>query len=199
MAEHLIATPTITDKAWAEGEPRLPREDRDVLDGRLVIGELVVGEPVAAALAGEATLTQLHTRVREAAEPLYHDGHRSAAVFEAYKAIEQRVRELTGRHESARPLMAKVFDQDTPVLSLNDGAIVSDRDEQEGFKLLFMGAMQGVRNPRAHVLFDQLLAEGRALDYLGFASLLMRRLDDAEERLAQAKGGVAAAPPTGTE
>jgi uncharacterized protein (TIGR02391 family) len=149
-------------------------------------------------LAGEAALAQLHARVREAAEPLYHDGHRSAAVFEAYKAIEQRVRELTGRHESARPLMAKVFDQDTPVLSLNEGASVSDRDEQEGFKLLFMGAMQGIRNPKAHVLFDQ-LAEGRALDYLAFASLLMRRIDDAEERLGKAKGGVAPGAPTGTE
>ncbi len=52
----------------------------------------------------------------------------------------------------------------------------------EGFKLLFMGAMQGVLNPKAHDLFDQ-LAEDRALDYLAFASLLMRRLDDAEERL----------------
>ena len=44
--------------------------------------------------------------------------------------------------------------------------------------------MQGVRNPKAHDLFDQ-LAEERALDYLAFASLLMRRLDDAEERLKQ--------------
>ncbi len=29
MAEHLLATPTITDKAWAEGESRLPGEDRE--------------------------------------------------------------------------------------------------------------------------------------------------------------------------
>ena len=78
--------------------------------------------------------------------------------------------------------MAKAFDQDKPLLALNDGLSTSDRDEQEGFKLLFMGAMQGVRNPKAHDLFDQ-LAEEPALDYLAFASLLMRRLDDAEERL----------------
>lgn len=155
-----------------------------------MIGERVVAEPVAAALAGEAALAQLHPLVRAAAEPLHRDGHRSAGVFEAYKAIEQRVRELTGRSESARALMAKVFDQDAPLLSLNDGASISDRDEQEGFKLLFMGAMQGVRNPKAHDLFDQ-LAEERALDYLAFASLLMRRLDDAEAhpRTQSAGGG----------
>lgn len=91
------------------------------------------------------------------------------------------MRELTGGTEPARALMARAFDQDTPLLPLNDAASVSDRDEQEGFKLLFMGAMQGIRNPKAHDLFDE-LAEERALDYLAFASLLMRRLDDAEER-----------------
>jgi uncharacterized protein (TIGR02391 family) len=163
----------------------LARQGWHLRDGRLVVGERVVAEPVAAALAGEATLAQLHPCVREAAERLHRDGHRAAAVFEAYKAIESRVRELTGRTESARPLMAKVFDQDMPLLALNDGSSVSDSEEQEGFKLLFMGAMQGVRNPKAHDLFDQ-LTEERALDYLAFASLLMRRLDDAEQRIRAA-------------
>jgi hypothetical protein len=35
-----------------------------------------------------------------------------------------------------------------------------------------------VRNPKAHGRFEE-LEERRALDYLGLASLLMRRLDDA--------------------
>ena len=43
--------------------------------------------------------------------------------------------------------------------------------------------MRGVRDPKAHAPFEE-LEERRALDYLGFASLLMRRLDDVEERLA---------------
>jgi uncharacterized protein Ymh len=84
----------------------------------LVIVERVIAEPVAAVLAARATVAQLHPRVRAAAEPLYRDGHRSAAVFEAYKAIEQRVRELTGRNESARALIAKAFDQDAPLQPL---------------------------------------------------------------------------------
>ena len=32
----------------------------------------------------------------------------------------------------------------------------SGDDEQEGFKLIFMGAMTGVRNPKAHALFEDL-------------------------------------------
>jgi hypothetical protein len=39
MAEHLLATPTITDKAWAEGEPRLPGEDREAFIRRVLLGE----------------------------------------------------------------------------------------------------------------------------------------------------------------
>lgn len=159
----------------------LARQGWHLHDGRLVIGERVVSQPATAAVAGESALAQLDECVRAAAERLYRDGHHAAAVFEAYKAVEQRVRELTGGTEPARALMARAFDQDTPLLPLNDAASVSDRDEQEGFKLLFMGAMQGIRNPKAHDLFDE-LAEERALDYLAFASLLMRRLDDAEER-----------------
>ena len=65
----------------------------------------------------------------------------SRLVVEAYKTVERRVRELTSRSERARALMAKAFDQDAPLLPLNEGVSVSDRDEQEGFKLLFMGAM----------------------------------------------------------
>jgi hypothetical protein len=38
-AEHLLATPTITDKAWAEGEPRLPGEDREAFIRRVLLGE----------------------------------------------------------------------------------------------------------------------------------------------------------------
>jgi hypothetical protein len=39
MAEHLLATPTITDKAWAEGEPRLLGEDREAFICRVLLGE----------------------------------------------------------------------------------------------------------------------------------------------------------------
>lgn len=41
--------------------------------------------------------------------------------------------------------------------------------------------MLGIRNPKAHAPFEE-LDERRALDYLGLASLLMRRLNDVEIR-----------------
>jgi hypothetical protein len=50
------------------------------------------------------------------------------------------------------------------------------------WKLIFMDAMQGIRNPKTHDEFEQRDPD-RTLDYLGLASLMMHRLDAAEERL----------------
>ena len=78
--------------------------------------------------------------------------------------------------------MAKAFNEKNPILKLNGLGTAMERDEQEGFRFIFMGAMQGIRNPKAH---DRIVQndEDRALDYLALASLLMRRLDDAERVL----------------
>lgn len=55
-------------------------------------------------------------------------------------------------------------------------------DEAEGFKFLFMGTTQGLRNPRAHGAHLQTDEQG-AMEMLATASLLMRALDRAEKRI----------------
>jgi uncharacterized protein (TIGR02391 family) len=136
----------------------------------------------AGSVAQTPDLGNIHPLIRETSGALYVDGHYSSAIFEAFKTIEARVRDLTGIDESGRPLMSTAFGGDNPPLRLNELSSRSDRDEQEGFKLIFMGAQQGIRNPKAHDVVLQEDAE-RALDYLSLASLLMRRLDDAERLL----------------
>jgi len=44
---------------------------------------------------------------------------------------------------------------------------------------LFMGAVVGIRNPKAH---DEIVQNDpyKTLEYLGFASLLMKRIDEGE-------------------
>ncbi|MEX2623977.1 MAG: TIGR02391 family protein [Acidimicrobiia bacterium] len=54
----------------------------------------------------------------------------------------------------------------------------SGRDEQEGFRFIFMGVIQGIRNPKGHELVEQGDPQ-RALEYLALVSVLFRRLDDA--------------------
>lgn len=121
---------------------------------------------------------RFHPLIIRSSGSLFKSGHYSQAIFEAYKAINNYVKEKSGRGKlDGKDLMAKVFREDNPIIKLNELKTTSDKDEQEGFKFLFMGAMVGIRNPKAH---DSIIHSDpiRALEYLSFASLLMRRIDE---------------------
>jgi uncharacterized protein (TIGR02391 family) len=120
----------------------------------------------------------LHPAVVSASSDLFVDGHYSQAIFEALKALEARVREQSGLDRSGRDLMTAAFSSNAPRIDLSIEHGQSGRDEQEGLKFVFMGAMQGIRNPKGHSLVRQGDPQ-RALEYLGLVSLLFRRLDDA--------------------
>jgi len=121
---------------------------------------------------------QLHPLIKEVSEGLYRDGHYAQAILEAFKAVNNRVKEKAGRADlDGRDLMSKAFRKDAPILKLVPLATQSDIDEQEGFMLLFMGAMVGIRNPKAHEIVSQ-ANPNRALEYLAFASLLCYRVDE---------------------
>jgi uncharacterized protein (TIGR02391 family) len=126
-----------------------------------------------------ARMAQLHPLIQNSSQDLLRDGHAAAAILEAFKAVELRVRRISGLSRRGRDLMAHAFGDEPPHVPLNPGTSESDRNEQEGFKHVFMGVAQGIRNPKAHDPFAP-LDEERAFEYLAVASLLMRRLDDAE-------------------
>ena len=108
-----------------------------------------------------------------------NSGHYTDAIFAAYKAIDNFVKKKTGLSIYGKDLMGKVFNKDNPIIKLNELRTQSNRNEQEGFMYLFQGAMLGIRNPKAHDEATQ-LDPYRTLEYLGFASLLMRRADEGE-------------------
>lgn len=54
----------------------------------------------------------------------------------------------------------------------------SGQNDQKGFLQIFKGAYQSIRNPKAHSLAHD-LTEQKAAQYLGFASLLTRGVDEA--------------------
>ncbi len=135
--------------------------------------------PKKGVLPLDIRLQSLHPEILRVAERLFLDGHLDSAILEAFKAVNNEVKDLTGLNEDGKKLMGTAFGngRDGPRLRLNRGITQSEKDEQEGFTLIFMGAMQGIRNPKAH---DEIrdLEHDRALEYLTMASLLMRRLDD---------------------
>jgi uncharacterized protein (TIGR02391 family) len=136
-------------------------------------------QPAAAAPRPTSTLdlSGLHKHVAAAAAPLYRDGHYAPAVFQAFKAVEIRLRELSGLDLSGRDLAAQALGTDNPRVLVSRHIGRTGADEQEGFRLLFMGALQGLRNPGGHEL-DKLDGQ-EALEQMAVASLLMRWLDTA--------------------
>lgn len=124
------------------------------------------------------TFENLHPEVQSSAGSLFADGQYEAAVSEAFKSIEVRVRRVTGLDRSGAPLMAGAFKPEAPMIDVAAHEGHSGQDEREGFLHIFRGSMIGIRNPKAHELFETGDPQ-QALEYLGMASLLHRRIDSA--------------------
>jgi|ERR1039458_2051066 uncharacterized protein (TIGR02391 family) len=163
-----------------------------VRDGRLVIGERTAEVVWALTPLGQdAQIAALHADVREAADRYLESGHPEVAIFEAFKAINNRVKAMTGLDLAGSKLMGEAFADSNPPIALGDLSTDTGRNIQAGFRFLFMGAVRGIRNPDAHELFKALDAE-EALETLAFASLLMRRLDQAQSRRGARDAGAQA-------
>lgn len=120
----------------------------------------------------------IHREIQGVARRLFDDGHCAQATFEALKFLDEEVQRISGESEFGTALMEKVFGGTPAILKLNPGVTKSEKNEQAGYKMLFAGAMLGIRNPRGHAagLMD---APDECLDHLSFASMLLRRLDQA--------------------
>lgn len=119
--------------------------------------------------------------LRQSSRALFADGHYARAVEEAFKCLNNAVKDKSG--DTARdgaPLMRAVFSPNAPILKLNSLQSQSDRDEQQRYMDLFAGSMTGIRNPRAHEhsLVD---AAEVALELLVLANHLMRKLNQSVE------------------
>lgn len=118
----------------------------------------------------------IHPTILAATRSLFLDGHYSSAIENACKALDQLVRERSGRNDlTGTSLMQKVFSKDTPLLRFNDLSTESDKSEQQGMMFVYSGVMSAFRNPRAHGLIEDEMET--AVELLLFISFLSRRLD----------------------
>ncbi|MEU9742189.1 TIGR02391 family protein [Micromonospora chersina] len=137
-------------------------------------------EPVAtkgAVAARRVDIAGMHPAISAASGTLFADQHYSRAVFAAFQAVEHRIQQATGLEESGVKLMMQTFGAN-PKIDVARHSGRNAADEREGFRFLFAGAMQAIRNPRGHGVDLPDTAE-EALEYLALASLFMRRLDQA--------------------
>lgn len=121
----------------------------------------------------------IHPDLPAKVRALFDDGHWEESVFQAFKFIENEVRRLSGlAGKTGYALMMDAFNENNALIKINALSSQSEIDEQKGYRSMFAGASTGIRNPRGHeVDLGDTLDE--ALDYLAFASLLLRRLDAA--------------------
>lgn len=156
----------IQAEADATGIGRRPRtSDQANLDGLTPLGRF------------DQSITS--ESIRLASRELFGNGHYTSAVEQAFKCLNNEVKEKSGLSETdGRPLMQKAFSADGPALRLNDLNSISEKDEQNGYRELYAGAMLGIRNPRAH---EHTLEDDHqvALELLTLASHLMGKLDAA--------------------
>jgi uncharacterized protein (TIGR02391 family) len=120
----------------------------------------------------------IHPKLPPRTKELFDDGYYAEATFEAFKFIDRTIASYAHLKQSGFKLMMAAFDEANPVLKLNALEGVSEIDEQKGFRFLFAGGSLAIRNPRAH---EHSFREDpdTCLDYLAFASLLLRRLESA--------------------
>ncbi|MBD2768474.1 TIGR02391 family protein [Hymenobacter sp. BT664] len=123
--------------------------------------------------ATTSPLTYLHPTIQHAAGSLYATGHYRQALLDACIALDRAVQQKSQLTGSGTRLMETAFSPGNPVLKIGNSP-----DEQQGFLSLFRGAMLAIRNPKAHSLGGTHDAQ-RALEWLSFASVLLRNLDEA--------------------
>ncbi|WP_309142666.1 TIGR02391 family protein [Streptomyces javensis] len=124
----------------------------------------------------------LHPAVAAVAAGRFEKGQYTDAVRSAFQAVEHRVQTLSGLPEVGSKLMGAALGSDTPKLVVTRATGPSLRSEREGFRDLFKGAMEALRNPRSHGPHFADDPE-EAQEMLALANMLMRRLDEAEAKL----------------
>jgi uncharacterized protein (TIGR02391 family) len=127
----------------------------------------------------------IHKNIVDISKKKFEDGHYADAVESSFKTINKCVkdivREVSGNELDGVSLMREAFGFNLeknrhPIVLLDDLGSDSGRNIQEGYMQLFAGAMQGIRNPKAH---DNIkITRERAIHQIFLASLLMFKLDE---------------------
>ena len=96
---------------------------------------------------------------------------------EVNSRIKRIYRRYRGEEKDGQDLMRKTFSPSNPLL-ISEGLVTeSGKNVQEGYMQIFAGAIQGIRNPKAHE--NTYISREDAIKRLILASLLMEKVDEA--------------------
>lgn len=110
---------------------------------------------------------------------LFADKHYARSVEEAFKCLNNYIKDRTKCSQDGGSLMKNVFSLNGPKLKLNRMVSASEKDEQLGYMEIYSGCMTGIRNPRAHEHRHKDAPEV-ALELIVWANHLMRMAKQAK-------------------
>lgn len=123
----------------------------------------------------------VHPLIYQVSEKRFHSGFYADAVEAALKEVNARVKSIykkyRGEEKDGQDLMRKAFTPSAPLLIFEGMDTESGKNVQEGYMQIFAGAMQGIRNPKAHE--NMYISREDAVKRLVLASLLMDKIDGA--------------------
>ncbi len=135
----------------------------------------------------------LHPIINRVAYGQFIDGYYKEAILNSFIEVIDQVKKKSGNPKKQRgsrseveldgeELMQKVFgcENQEPIIKFNDLMSSLDKSEQRGIMNLFKGIV-GIRNKKAHLNFIQ-PDPTKTMEYLAFASLLIRLLNGYSER-----------------
>ena len=122
----------------------------------------------------------LHPRIREITKSKFESGFYADAIETALKevnlVIKNHVLAETGQEYDGARLMTKTFSREKPIIKLAELDTETGRNIQQGYMNIYLGAMIGIRNPKAHHNFET--DKSKAIHLLFLTSLLMIKYDE---------------------
>ncbi|MCW4030442.1 MAG: TIGR02391 family protein [Candidatus Bathyarchaeota archaeon] len=125
-----------------------------------------------------------HPEIKTVSAGLFNGRNYRNAVLDAAIRLEEMIKKKAnypkdnkGRELSGVSLMHRVFDSQNPILSWTKNSTQIDKDELDGYKLIFAGTVQGIRDTKAHAIFN--ISPMRALKLLTLIVVLAELVDSA--------------------
>ena len=129
-------------------------------------------------------LNSLNSQILSVVEQPYLTNQYATAIENAFKEIDHRLIKLYKKYknidDNGVSLMRAIFNpekDDKRLLTFESLETKSGKNVQEGYMQIFAGAMQGIRNPKAHE--NMTATKESAKDRITLASLLMKKIDEA--------------------
>jgi uncharacterized protein (TIGR02391 family) len=121
----------------------------------------------------------LHPVIQAASLKQFADGHLRDSVLNSVTAIFDLIRQRTGLRHDGSALATEAFAMERARLIFSEIDTDSGKNDQKGFMQIISGMYAGIRNPKAHSLMHD-LDYYKAAQYLIFASLIARRVEEAK-------------------